>query len=61
MVCSMEWEEPWPISIMAITAAMPMMMPRHVNTERMIFRRKACKAMCRVRGKLEVIMARAWV
>jgi hypothetical protein len=48
MVCSMEWEEPRPISIMAMTAAMPMMMPRQVKTDRMTFRRKARKAIRRV-------------
>jgi hypothetical protein len=33
---------------MAITAAMPMMMPRQVKTDRMTFRRKARKAIRRV-------------
>jgi hypothetical protein len=44
MVCSMEWEEPRPISIIAMTAAMPMMMPKQVSTERMMFRRNARNA-----------------
>src|SRR5450759_5692631 len=48
MVCSIEYEDPRPISIMAMTAAMPMMMPRQVRTDRMTFRRKARKAIRRV-------------
>ncbi len=32
---------PWPISIMAMTAAMPMMMPRQVNADRIKLRRSA--------------------
>src|SRR5947208_5399595 len=45
MVCSTEEEEPRPISIMAMTAATPMTMPRMVRMERITFRRRACKAM----------------
>ncbi len=37
-------DTPLPISIIAITAAMPMMMPSVVSTERMMFRRNACSA-----------------
>src|SRR5690349_13661448 len=44
MVCSTEEEEPRPISIIAITAATPMTIPRMVRVDRMIFRRRACKA-----------------
>ena len=44
MVCWMECDEPRPISIMAMTAAMPMMMPRQVSTDRMTLRRSACRA-----------------
>ena len=42
-------DDPWPISIMAITAAMPMMIPRHVKTERMTFRLRAWRAIRSVR------------
>src|ERR1035437_8543504 len=49
MVWATEEEDPRPISIMAMTAAMPMMIPRQVNTDRMTFRRKACKAIRTVR------------
>ena len=48
MVCSIEWVEPRPISIIAMTEAMPMMMPRHVRMERMTFRRKERKAIRKV-------------
>ena len=50
MACWMEREEPPPISIMAMTAAMPMMMPRQVSAERMTLRRSACNAMRAVRA-----------
>src|SRR5258707_644414 len=49
MGCSIEEEEPRPISIMAMTAAMAMMTTTHGNNERMVFRRKACKAGRRIR------------
>ena len=49
MVCWMAVEDPLPISIMAMTAATPMMMPRVVNTERMTLRRRACTAIRSVR------------
>ena len=49
MVWAMEDEDPRPISIMAMTAAMPIMIPRQVNTDRMTFRRSACKAIRTVR------------
>ncbi len=42
----MEADEPLPISTMAMRAAMPMMMPSVVSTERRMFRRRACAAMC---------------
>ncbi len=45
----MEEEEPRPISIMAMTAAMPMMIPRQVSIDRMTLRRSACNAMRRIR------------
>jgi hypothetical protein len=44
IVCSTDEEEPRPISIMAITAATPMTMPRMVSVERMMFLRSACNA-----------------
>src|SRR5262245_50430585 len=39
---------PWPISVMAMTAATPMTMPSVVNAERMTLRPKACKAIRQV-------------
>ena len=41
--------EPWPISVMAMTAATPMMMPSVVSAERMTLRRRARKAVRRMR------------
>src|SRR4051794_26486665 len=41
--------EPWPISVMAITAATPMTMPRAVSAERRALRRKARSAVRRMR------------
>src|SRR5690349_22268207 len=52
MACSIERVEPPPISIMAMTAATPMMIPRQVSEERRTFRRKARKAMRRVRRRV---------
>ena len=49
MACWMEREEPPPISIIAITAAMPMMIPRQVSAERITLRRSARNAMRAVR------------
>ena len=48
--CFMRLDDPLPISITAITAAMPMMMPSAVRTERKIFRRSATSADVTVRG-----------
>ena len=45
------WVEPWPISVMAITAATPMTMPSVVRAERKTLRRMAVVAMPKVRGK----------
>src|SRR6187200_873021 len=42
-------DEPWPISIMAITAATPMMMPSVVSTDRRTLRRRASTASFNVR------------
>ncbi len=36
--------EPWPISVMAMTADTPMMMPSVVRAERITLRRKARRA-----------------
>jgi hypothetical protein len=41
MVCWMAAALPLPISIMAMTAAMPITIPRHVRAERNKFRRKS--------------------
>src|SRR5579884_2223485 len=49
---SIDCEDPPPISIIAITAATPMMMPRQVSVERSTFRRKARKAIRKVWMKL---------
>jgi len=49
MLCWIAYEDPCPISIIAMTAAIPMMMPRHVNTDRIAFRRNACSAVRKVR------------
>jgi hypothetical protein len=50
MVRWMAMDEPLPISIIAITAAMPMTMPSVVSTARVTFRRSARKAVFRVRN-----------
>src|ERR1035437_9977722 len=42
-------EEPCPISIIAMTAAMPMTIPRQVNADRILWRLKACSAIRNVR------------
>jgi len=42
--------EPWPISIMVITALTPMITPNAVNAERILFRRNALSAVRNVRG-----------
>src|SRR5947209_2880814 len=42
---------PCPISVMAMTAATPMMMPRAVSAERMMLRRRAVRAILKVRKK----------
>ena len=44
MVAWMALEEPWPISIMAMTAATPMTMPSVVRAARMTLRRRPCRA-----------------
>src|SRR2546423_12330217 len=44
----MDREEPPPISIIAITAAIPIMIPRQVSTERITFRRSASKAVRKI-------------
>src|SRR5262245_28825704 len=49
MVCLTADEEPWPISIMAMTADTPMTMPKVVRAERMMLRRRAFKAIFSVR------------
>src|SRR5262245_1017760 len=41
MVLAIEDDEPLPISIIAMTAAMPMTMPRMVSAERVMLRRRA--------------------
>ena len=46
MVCWMAVEEPRPISIMAITAATPMMIPRVVRAARRTLRRSPFRAVC---------------
>src|SRR4051812_17982389 len=54
MLAMLAWiadEAPSPISDIAMTAAMPMMIPRHVNAERSTLRRTACKAVRSVRKK----------
>src|SRR5215471_1797591 len=48
MACSIEREEPPPISIIAMTAAIPMIIPRQVSTERIMLRRRACNAVRRI-------------
>ena len=45
--------EPWPISVMAITAPTPMITPRAVRAERILFRRKAPRAVRNVGGSSE--------
>src|ERR1700751_2333141 len=42
-VSSIRLDEPCPISIIAMTAPTPITIPRHVKTERMMLRRKACR------------------
>src|SRR6266436_5837581 len=42
-------DDPWPISVMAITAPTPMMMPSVVRAERMTLRRRARMAVRRMR------------
>ena len=42
--------EPWPISVMAMTAATPMMTPSAVRAERILFRRRAVNAVRNVAG-----------
>ena len=52
MAAMVRWrasEEPWPISTMVMTAAMPMVMPRQVRMERMALRRRAWRAVRVVR------------
>ena len=44
MVAWMALDEPLPISIMAMTAATPMTMPRVVRAARMMLRRRPCSA-----------------
>ena len=44
--------EPWPISIIAITAPTPMTMPRVVSTARITLRRSARSAVLSVRNTL---------
>ena len=45
----MALDEPWPISIMAITAATPMMMPSVVRADRMTLRRSGVERGAKVR------------
>ena len=52
IVCAMDWEEPRPISIMAMTAAMPMTIPKIVSADLMTLRRNACNA---IRSTLEIV------
>ena len=49
MVLRTRLDEPCPISIIAMTAATPIMMPRHVSIERITFRLRACIAVRMVR------------
>ena len=48
MLAAMADDAPRPISIIAMTAATPMMMPRQVRAERNTFRRRAMVAVRRV-------------
>ncbi len=48
MVFWMARDAPWPISIIVITDATPMIMPRVVSTVRITLRRSALKAVFRV-------------
>ena len=43
--------DPWPISIMAMTAPTAMITPRALRADRILFRRKASMAVMNVRGK----------
>ena len=49
MVCWMAVDDPRPISIMAMTAATPMMMPSVVRAARMTFRRRPMRAVLSMR------------
>ena len=49
MVCWIALADPFPISIMAMTAATPMTMPSVVSAARMTFLRKARIAVLKVR------------
>ena len=49
MVCWIAREDPFPISIMAITAATPITIPSVVSAARMTFRRNARMAVLKVR------------
>src|SRR5262245_37645965 len=57
MVCLTAVEDPWPISIMAITAATPMMIPRVVRAERRTFRRRPTTAMRKMRYSFLIRLA----
>ena len=50
--------EPWPMPVMAMTAATPMITPSAVSAERILFRRKAPKAVRQVGGRSEGRLSR---
>src|SRR6185312_10999015 len=52
IACSIDREDPPPISIIAMTAATPMMIPRQVSVERMTFRFKERNAIFMVEPNL---------
>src|SRR3954451_23021431 len=54
MVFWIALEDPWAISIMAMTAAMPMMMPRVVRAARVLLRVRAMRLVRAVRRNLMV-------
>src|SRR5712671_847101 len=59
MACWMERVEPPPISTIAITAAMPMIMPKQVSAERITLRRSARKAIRNISLKLPILSVRS--
>ena len=55
---AMELEEPFPISVIAITAAIPITIPRVVSRERVGFRRNARNAKVNVEKNLMIESSR---